>query len=75
MGASLWFAGYGTHLKIVLVSLIASIVVTVVGINGHLDREATARVETASSVVKAGMAKHYRESVNRIFADYSGVEQ
>jgi NO-binding membrane sensor protein with MHYT domain len=59
MGASLWSAGYGTHLKIVLVSLIASIVVAVVGITGHLDREATARFETASSVLKAGVAKHY----------------
>lgn len=59
MGPSLWSAVSGTHLKIVLVSLIASIVGAVVGINGHLDREATAHVETASSVVKAGMAKQY----------------
>jgi hypothetical protein len=33
--------------------------VAVVGITGHLDREATARVQTASSALKTGMAKHY----------------
>jgi hypothetical protein len=63
MDAPLWFAGYGTHVKIVLVSLIASIAVIVVGINGHLDGEATtARADAANTVVvKAGMSKHYTE--------------
>lgn len=63
MNASLWSAGHGTHLKIVLVSLIASIAVIVVGANGRLDREATtARAEaTGTVVVKAGTSKHYTE--------------
>ena len=63
MDTSLWSAGHGTHLKIVIVSLIASIVVIVVGINSHLDREGTtARANAADTVVvKAGTAKHYSE--------------
>lgn len=63
MDALLWSAGHGTHLKIVLVSLIASIAVIVVGINGHLDREATTtRADAANTgVVKAGLSKHYTE--------------
>jgi hypothetical protein len=63
MDVSLWSAGHGTHLKIALVSLIASIAVIVVGINGHLDREATtARADATNTVViKAGLSKHYTE--------------
>lgn len=63
MDTSLWSAGHGTHLKIVIVSLIASIAVIVVGINSHLDREATtARADAADTVVvKAGTSKHYSE--------------
>ena len=63
MDASLWSAGQGTHLKIGIVSLIASIAVIVVGANGHLDREATtAQAEAADTVVvKAGTSKHYTE--------------
>ena len=62
MDTSLWSAGHGTHLKIVIVSLIASIAVIVVGINSHLDREATtARADAGTVVVKAGTAKHYSE--------------
>lgn len=64
MDTSLWSAGHGTHVKIVVVSLIASIAVIVIGINGHLDREATtARADAANTVVvKAGISKHYAES-------------
>ena len=63
MDTSLWSAGHGTHLKIVIVSLIASITVIVVGINSHLDREATtAHADAADTVVvKAGISKHYSE--------------
>ena len=63
MDTSLWSAGHRTHLKIVVVSLIASIAVIVIGINGHLDRDATtARADAANPVVvKAGISKHYAE--------------
>ena len=63
MDTSLWSAGRVTHLKIVLVSLIASIGVVVVGISGHLDRKATtARADADSTVVvKAGIPRHYSE--------------
>jgi hypothetical protein len=47
----------------VAVSLIASIVVVFVGMNGHLDRDTTtARLDPANTVVKAGMSKHYTET-------------
>jgi len=62
MNTSLWSAGRNTHLKIVVVSLIASIAVVAVGINAHLDRDATAaRVETADVVIKAGKPKLYTD--------------
>ena len=37
MDSSLWSAGQYTHLKIVVVALIASIVVVAIGLNGRLD--------------------------------------
>ena len=63
MDTSLWSAGHGTHLKIILVALVASIAVVVVGISSHLDRETTtARADAASAVVvKAGIPTHYSE--------------
>jgi signal transduction protein with GAF and PtsI domain len=52
MNSSLWSAGRNTHLKIVAVALMASIVVVVVGINS--------RVESGSQVVvKAGQPTVY----------------
>ena len=45
MNSSLWSAGHTTHLKIVAVSLVASIVVVAIGINARLDSGATAGVE------------------------------
>ena len=57
MNSSLWSAGRNTHLKIVAVSLMASIVVVAIGINARLDGGATARVGTDQIVVKAGKTK------------------
>ena len=63
MDTSLWSAGYRTHLRIVAVSLIASIVVVFVGLNAQLDRDTTiTRDGPANTVVKAGVLKHYSES-------------
>lgn len=63
MDTSLWSAGYATHLKIVTVALIASIVVVFVGMNGRLYKDtATARIEPASTVVKAGVPRNYAET-------------
>jgi hypothetical protein len=53
MNSSLWSAGRNTHLKIVAVALVASIVVVVVGINS--------RVESGAPLVlvKAGQPTVY----------------
>jgi hypothetical protein len=61
MNSSLWSAGHTTHLKIVAVSLAASIVVVAIGINARLDSGA-AGVEKSQIVVKAGKAKTFTES-------------
>jgi hypothetical protein len=62
MNSSLWSAGHTTHLKIVAVSLIASIVVVIVGINARLDGGAIAGVEKSQVVVKAGQPKTYTDN-------------
>jgi hypothetical protein len=62
MNSSLWSAGHTTHLKIVAVSLIASIVVVVIGINARLDAGTTAGVESGPVVVKAGKVKTYTDN-------------
>ena len=67
MDTSLWSAGYRTHLKIVAVSLVASIAVVLVAINApvnaSLDRQATvASDQPATTIVKAGASKHYSEN-------------
>ena len=62
MNSSLWSAGHTTHLKIVAVSLVASIVVVVIGINARLDNGATGGVEKSQIVVKAGKAKTFTDS-------------
>ncbi|MFZ0621722.1 MAG: hypothetical protein WAM76_06955 [Pseudolabrys sp.] len=62
MDSSLWSAGQFTHLKIVVVSLIASIAVVVIGINARLDSgDTTARIETADVVIKAGKPRVYTD--------------
>lgn len=62
MDSSLWSAGQFTHLKILVVSLIASIAVVVIGINARLDSgDATARIETADVVIKAGKPRAYTD--------------
>ena len=62
MNSSLWSAGHTTHLKIVAVSLVASIVVVVIGINARLDSGTTAGVEKSQTVVKAGKAKTFTDN-------------
>jgi len=64
MNSSLWSAGHTTHLKIVAVSLVASIVVVVIGINARLDSGTTAGVEKGQIVVKAGKAKTFTDNGN-----------
>jgi hypothetical protein len=62
MDSSLWSAGQSTHLKIVVVALIASIAVVVIGLNGRLDGGGTTeRTETADVTIKAGMPKAYTD--------------
>jgi len=62
MNSSLWSAGHSTHLKIVAVSLVASIIVVAVGINARLDTRAIAQVETGPIVVKADKIKTYTDN-------------
>jgi len=54
--STIFTANRATHVKIVVVSLIASIAVSMVGIAAHHTRtaESTARVQIANTVVKAG---------------------
>ena len=63
MSSSLWSADRNTHLKIVLVSLICSIVVVAVGLNARVaDRgDATARIIADDIPVVAGKAKIYTD--------------
>jgi len=62
MDTSLWSAGYRTHLKIVVLSLVASIAVVLVGLNSLTDRQATiARDQPATAIVKVGASNHYSE--------------
>ena len=49
MNSSLWSAGRNTHLKIVAVSLMASIIVVAIGINARLDNGANERIGTDSN--------------------------
>jgi hypothetical protein len=62
MDSSLWSARQYTHLKIVVVALIASIAVVVIGVNGRLDSGVRSeRTETADVTIKAGMPKAYTD--------------
>ena len=54
MDSTLHRAGSTTHLKIVLVSLVAAIVVVAVGINARTSSTDTAATAAGSAVVKAG---------------------
>jgi hypothetical protein len=56
MNSSLWSAGRSTHLKIVAVSLMASIIVVVIGINARVDSDAN------QVVVKAGKPAIYTDN-------------
>lgn len=51
--SSIFTADRGTHLKIVVVSLIASIVVAAVGISARSGTDSTATVQASTTVVKA----------------------
>jgi hypothetical protein len=60
MNNSLLTADRRTHVKIVVVSLIAAIVVVWVGITAHLARvETAAGVQTNGPVLKAGKLRTY----------------
>ena len=59
MDSSLLRAGRATHLKIALVSLAATIVVVIVGINARTANVDTASTATGSAVVKAGQTTGY----------------
>ena len=62
MDSSLWSAGQYTHLTIVVVSLIASIAVVAIGLNGRLDSGVTTeRIETTDVTIKAGKPKAYTD--------------
>ena len=61
MDTSLWSAGRYTHLKIVFVSVIATIVLVAVGINARVPDSESATVKTADTVVKAGKLKAYTD--------------
>jgi hypothetical protein len=62
MDSSLWSAGRYTHLKIVAVSLIASIAVVAIGINARLDSSVTTeRIEATDVTIKAGKPKAYTD--------------
>ena len=56
MNSSLWSAGRSTHLNIVAVSLMASIIVVVIGINARVDSDAN------QVVVKAGKPAIYTDN-------------
>ena len=62
MNSSLWSAGHTTHLKIVAVSLVASIIVVVIGINARVDDRASAGLERNQIVVKAGKPAIYTDN-------------
>lgn len=63
MDSSLWSADRHTHLKIVVVSLIASIAVVTIGINARLDCGTTAeRIKSTNVVIKAGQPKAYTDN-------------
>jgi hypothetical protein len=59
MDSTLHRAGSTTHLKIVLVSLVAAIVVVVVGLNARNDSFDTADTRSGPAVVKATPAPSY----------------
>jgi hypothetical protein len=80
MDASLWSAGHGTHLKIVLVSLIASIAVIVVQTAISIEKRQLRKPrQLALSSSKQARRSITRKSINQIFAEranrQSGAEQ
>jgi hypothetical protein len=64
MNSSLWQSGRDTHVKIVVVSLVASLLVLGVVTSAHMSDggAATARVQRNDVVVKAGKPVIYTES-------------
>ena len=61
MDATLFRAGRATHLKIVLVSLVAAAIVVVIGINARTSNVETARGTTGLTIVKATPAKTFAD--------------
>ena len=62
MNSSLWSAGRNTHLKIVAVSLMASIIVVAIGINARVDSGANDGIGTGQIVVKAGKTQTFTDN-------------
>ena len=62
MNSTLRSADRITHVKIVLLSLIASIIFVVVGINAHIFGERIDATRAQTVVVKAGMPANYTDS-------------
>lgn len=56
MNSSLWSAGRNTHLKIIAVALMASIVVVVIGVHSQVENG------TNQIVVKAGQPTVYTDN-------------
>jgi hypothetical protein len=55
MDTSLWFAGQYTHLKIVFVSLIASIVLVAVGINARVPNGGAGKLKAYTDIGQANI--------------------
>lgn len=68
MNSSLWSADGTTHIKIVVISLIAAIVVAAVGINAHVSdpRQAAAPIKSDGAIVKARRSDFASDRVSPI---------
>ena len=59
MSASLFDADRNTHLKIVVIALIAAIAVAIVGIKAHVANTKSLAYENSGRVIKAGQPAKY----------------
>lgn len=55
MNSSIWFANRITHIKIVTVALLASVVVVIVGMSAGMSGSNFANIDRANDVVIAGV--------------------
>ncbi len=75
MNYSLLAARCTTHLKIVVVALVAAITFIVVGINAGTSHIATARIQTDGIVLKAAQPAIYAGQAELSFASASPLER